>query len=337
MKKISVLSLLIFLMGVFGIYAAGQQDKESKIEKYPSKAIQFIVPAGAGGGTDLSARLLGKYLEKELGVPIVVTNVKGAGGSLGTRQAKDAQPDGYTLSYYNEGTILNKLTGVAEYGMEAFELAGVPLIVDATVLCTSKKIKSFNECIAEAQKNPGKLRVGVETGTYTPLMFTLIQNQKGIKYQLVDTGSLNDSIASLMGGHVDMIQSPLGIVKDYISSGEFNAVAVLSEKRTDFAPEIPTLKELGVDFVLPKYYYLGFPKGTPVEIQEKFRAALKKVVLNPDFKKEATAMNFTVAPELVDADAANEFIRNVEKVFARYQEEMKNIEKDIRIQKSEKK
>ena len=60
-------------------------------------------------------------------------------------------------------------------------------------------------------------------------------------------------------------------------------------------------------------------------------------MLNPDFKKEATAMNFTVAPELVDADAANEFIRNVEKVFARYQEEMKKIEKDIQIQKSEKK
>jgi len=336
MKKIAILGL-VFLWCAAVIFAAGQQSEESRAAKYPTKAIQLIVPAAAGGGTDLSARLVGKYLEKELGSSVVVTNVKGAGGSLGTRQAKEAKADGYTLSYYNEGTILNKLTGVAEYGMESFDLAGIPLIVDATVLCTVKSIKDFSAFVEAAKKNPGKIRVSVETGTYTPLMFTIIQQQKDIRYQLVDTGSLNDSIASLAGGHVEILQSPLGVVKDYIASGEFNVVAVLSDKRSQYAPEIPTLKELGVDFVLPKYYYLGFPKGTPAGVQDKFRAALKKVALNPDFVKEAKAMYFTVSPELVDAAASGKFIADVEKVFMVYQEQMKKYEKDMQIQKAGKK
>ena len=103
---------------------------------YPQKAIQVVVPVGAGGDTDMNARIFGKYMEKELGQPIVVVNVKGGGGTIGMKKVLDAAPDGYTVLFFHGEAMIPKLAGLVDYGIEAFQVAGIGVLDDTTVLAT---------------------------------------------------------------------------------------------------------------------------------------------------------------------------------------------------------
>lgn len=285
--------------------------------QYPGKrTIQLVIPAGAGGGTDVSGRTLLKYLIPEIG-NMVVVNVKGGAGAVGNRQVKDAKPDGYTLGYYNECTVLNQLSKTSEFGMDMYDSYVLTALVETTALTTSSKYKTVEELVEWAKANPGKMKFGMEFGSYNAVLAAAFMIAYGIDGQLIDVGPTIDQIASLAGGHTDVIVSPLGTIKDYIQAGEFSVVAMLNEKRYENAPDIPTLVEKGMDCYLPRYYYFGFPKGCPPEFADKFYAAVEKVSADPNYIKDMEKLEMTI--KYMNPEESKKYVEEATVVFKRYQ------------------
>lgn len=274
--------------------AAGEAETD-----WPKNPVQIIVGANAGGGIDTAARLIAKYMEQELGQPFVVSNVSGGAGSIAATQVKDAKPDGYTMLVCHEALLTNKISGITEFDYDAFASGGLPFKVYTTCLL-SKKYKTFEELNEAAKASPGTIKFGTELATNDTAIIAMLEEKFDEKFQLVDAGAVSDQIAAMMGDHIDFMKAPVGLVKDYVASGDFHILAFFNDERNEDYPDIPTMKEQGVDFVVDKFFFCGFPKDTDPAITRKFTNALKNVCSNPDFLKDARNVQYAVeymAPE----------------------------------------
>ncbi|SMP52552.1 Tripartite-type tricarboxylate transporter, receptor component TctC [Sphaerochaeta associata] len=293
MKK-ALMVVLSILMACSLLFAAGSSEAAVAADlKWPERPIQVYVGANAGGGIDTAARLMGKYLEKELGATIVVSNMSGGAGSIAATKVKESKPDGYTMLVCHEALLTNKISGITDFDYGAFTSGGIALKVFTTCLL-SRDYKSFDELLAAAKSNPGKIKFGTEAATNDTHIIAMMQKEFGTKIQIVDSGAISNQIASMMGGHIDFMKSPVGLVKDYVRTGEFNLLGFFNDNRNSDYPDIPTLKEKGLPFVVDKFFYAGFPKGTPNEIIEKFSSALERVSQNPEFIADAKKIDYAV-------------------------------------------
>lgn len=291
---------------------------------YPEQPIQVVVPAGAGGDTDLNTRLLGKHLEEELGQSIVVSNVNGSGGSVGTRQVMEAEADGYTALSFHDSLLLNNIFGLTDYTYSDYKMAGMGVTDAGNGFFTSKnsKFKDAASLVEYAKANPGEVTVATEMGSLTYIQLLAFQEETGTELNIVDVGGAADKITALLGGRVDIVPTSLGLVKSYVDSGDFIPLGIMAEERLEGAPDVPTFKEQGIDVVFDKVFYFAFPKETPDEVVNTFSDALQRVVENEEYQKAAqdTLLNpvFT-GPE--------ETVQILEEKAARYQELYENSEK----------
>lgn len=316
MKSMRIaLALILASCAVFGAFAQAA---------YPNKPIQVIVPAGAGGDTDLNCRIVGKYLEKELGQPIVVINVNGAGGSLGTRKVKDSAPDGYTALFFHPSMFLNKIMGLVDYSFQDFENAGVAVMDDTNIFVVNaaSPYKNLQDVVQAAKKTPGKVKFATETGGFTHLQVLAFENEAGINLNVVDVGSAAQKIVALLGKQVDVIGISYGIIKDYVASGRFRVVGVMAEKTNPLIPEVKTFKEQGVDMAFPKFFYYLFPKGTPQAIVSRFSSALAKVCADPALKAELNKV--MVSPVYMAPAEATKYMTAQEATYIKYKDLINN-------------
>jgi len=286
------------------------------VAAWPEKTIQIVAPFKAGGDTDFNARVFSKHLRKELGVPLVVVNVDGGGGTLGSRKVKDAAPDGNTVLFYHTAMLVNTASGMVDYTFRDFETVGMAGIEPGSIACVPKKAKwnSFKELIEDSRANPNKLTLTGNMGATTYLTALLI-NRAGGKFNIVDQGGASQRVTALLGGHVDVITNPYGTVKSYIESGEFKALAVLNEQRNPRFPAIPTAKEQGYDVAFQYRYFFMFPKGTPKEIVDKFSAAVEKVVTtNKEYAGEIDKA-YSQVPFFAKKDEALSFLKAQEELI----------------------
>lgn len=287
---------------------------------YPQKPIQVIIPVGAGGDTDVNARVFGKYLEKELGQPVIAVNVKGGGGTIGMKKVLDSAPDGYTVLFYHGEAMIPKLAGMVDYGIDAFQMAGIGILDNTTVLATHKssKFKTMKELVSYAKAHPGEVEFGILTGGYPHLIGIALQEIIGTKLNLVDVGGNAEKTVALKGRKIDLINTQYGLTKDYFTAGDFVNLGLLSNERNPLFPEIPTTKESGFAMEFNKFFFYGMPKATPADVVAKFSAAMKKVVENPDYKAEAA--KFFITPTYMNPSDASAYANNQYKFFAKYQE-----------------
>jgi len=269
--------LRIALFVCLAIFAAAGEGMAAKA--WPEKTVQIIAPFRAGGDTDFNARVYAKYLRQELGAAFVVVNIDGGGGTLGSRKAKDAAPDGYTVLFYHSAMLVNTAAGTADYTFRDFEMVGIAGEEPGNILCVLKKTNYNNlkDLMEESRANPNKLSITGNVGATTYLA-ALLLNQAGGMFNIVDHGGSAQRITALLGGHVDVIINPYGTVKPYLESGEFKALAVLNTQRNPKFSTIPTAKEQGYDAAFQYRYFFLFPKGTPKEIVDKLAGAVQKIV-----------------------------------------------------------
>lgn len=256
---------------------------------WPTKTVQVIVPAGAGGDTDFNARTMAKYFEKLTGKSIVVTNMKGGGGTIATAHVKNATADGNTILFGHTGQlIVNEVAGLADYGFAAFDVSCIAGVDKGTVFVTGKKsgIKSVADLVAKAKANPNTVIYGTELGGYSNLQGLIFQNLAGVNLKIVDTGSASEKITSLLGGRIDLGAITYGPVKDYAASGEMNIIAQFNGERNPLLGNIPTFKEQGVNFVMEKPYIVAFPKGTDPAIVAKMAGIVKQITEQPAYAKD---------------------------------------------------
>lgn len=320
MRKVLFGALFVGLIAVLGACSDSEKASGSEIEgkgkgDYPTKPIEIVVPAGAGGDTDLNTRIMAKYLEKELGTTMVITNVNGAGGTTGTKKVLDAKPDGYTVLSFHNSTLISKILGLADYTFTDFEVAGMGAMDkgNAFIISNDSEFQNLDDLIAFALENPEKVNVATEVGSFTHLQLLAFEEITGTKFNIVDVGGASDKITALLGGRIDIIPTQVGLVNSYIESGDFRALGIMSEERLKAAPDVLTFKEQGVDLVMDKFFFWGFPEDTPEEIVETFTNALEKVVANEEYQNEIGKS--MVEPVYLNPTEANELMAKDEKFY----------------------
>lgn len=323
-KHLMVLALLLVLTCTANLFATGTTEATPAASDaaagYPAKAIQMIIPVGAGGDTDLNARLFSKYLEKELGQSIAVVNVSGGGGTIGMQRVLDSDADGYTALFYHGEAMIPKIAGLVDYGIDAFDMVGIGLLDDTTVLAThpGMPFKTLPEFIAYAKANPGKVEFGMMTGGYPHLVGIVLEKEAGIDLNLVDVGGNAAKTVALKGRKTQVINTQYGLTQDYFKSGDFVVLGLTSKQRNPLFPNVPTTAEQGLPLEFNKFFFIGMPKGTPKAIIDKFSAAMKRVVENPDYQAEAA--KYFVTPTYMGPEEASKHAQQVYENFVQYQD-----------------
>lgn len=273
MKKV-LLALLVVLVAVSGAFA----------EWKPTTTVSIIVPAGAGGNTDLSARVFAKHAKEISGVDFIVVNANGAAGSIAADQVRSAAPDGHTFLYGHNLVNVANVAGITDYNYSAFKL-GPTFAKDPAqqFYVNPKKYKNLEEFIKAAKEKPGELVACTEVGAYTYYEILKFQQLAGIELDLVDYGSNSDKIVGMLSGQVDMMPGAYINCKDYLASGQFAALGVPSAERYDLIKDIPTFKEQGIDLVYPDCdFSFYFPKETPDEVIKWYENIVQEMQKKPE-------------------------------------------------------
>ena len=243
----SFVMLLVITIFIFTSTVCAQ-EKGSEGEKYPTKAIDVIVAYSAGGGTDTGARLLKPYLEKELGVPINIINITGAGGWVGWTELIKSNPDGYTIGFVNTPSFT---TGYAnpEFKRDPDSLDKIVPIANhvqdtaAWAVLANSPFDSVGDIFEYAKENPGTLSI-TTTGPYSQHhMMALDVNELGYEIVIIHTAGAGEATTMVLGGHVDILSASVGELKRLADEGTVKILAVADTERHQFLPEIPTFKE----------------------------------------------------------------------------------------------
>jgi tripartite-type tricarboxylate transporter receptor subunit TctC len=253
---------------------------------YPDRPVKLIVPWAAGGDTDAIFRPFGQQMQKHLGSPVVIANVTGASGTAGAREAKGSPPDGYTLYAVHDYIHSTYYTGVADVAYTDFEpvcsVSNTPSVLTAS---PKTKWSSWQELAADAKARPGQITVGATLGSTSHFFPALIEKASGVKFKYVSYEGLAPRMNAILGGHIDLTDSNL-TQKGKVDAGQLKFLAVATEKRLPDAPNVPTLKELGVNVVYAVTRGVLVPKGTPAEVTAKLEAACHKATSEPKFAED---------------------------------------------------
>ena len=249
---------------------------------YPSKPIKLVVPFAPGGPNDVAARLVAPYLSERLKTPVVVINIAGAGGRIGSKAVATAAADGYTVMI--GGTNLNVVLPAAFKGLDydpVKDLAPVGAIAtDAMLLAIhpALPVKTVAEFVQYSKRNPGKVNAGSAPGIGPHFVIELFKLRTGADMAFVPYKGAAPAIQDALGGHLSMTVTNKAVLLPLIQKGQLRALAVTSPSRLADLPNVPTLKESGV-LGMPSinWYGLMAPAATPPALLAKLRAALRDV------------------------------------------------------------
>lgn len=263
---------------------------------YPDRPVKLIVPWPAGGDTDNIFRPFAPLLQKHLGQTVVIANVGGASGTKGAKEAKDSPADGYTLYAVHDYIHSTYYTGVADVQYTDFE--PICLIAStASVLTASPKTPwhDWKGLLSDAKARPGQISVGATLGSTSHFFPALIEKAAGIKFKYVSYEGLAPRMNAILGGHIDLTDSNM-TQKGKVEAGQLKFIAIATEKRSPEMPNVPTLKELGVNVVYDVNRGVLVPKGTPEDVQAKLESSCAAAAKEPAFaqamKLQATDVRY---------------------------------------------
>ena len=253
---------------------------------YPSQTIEIYVPANPGGQTDASARVIAEHMKKYLGGDIVVINQAAGGGTVAFETVKNAKPDGYKLLYFHQALHTARAAKKMDDDTRSLRAIGIFSAVDEALVVSAKAPwNNLKDFVEDAKNNPGKLKFGAELGGTTHFMGGMLAQAAGIELQILDVGSESDRVTALLGGQIDMAVTSVSNALNYLKSGDFKILAVISEERSTVAPEIPTAKEQGYDVVFPIVHTLYGPKDLPDSIVEAWNKATIELAKDPAYNE----------------------------------------------------
>ena len=255
------------------------------LAEYPEKPGEVIVGYSAGGGTDVMARTVAQFLEKELNGSVVVKNMPGAGGQIGFTEVAKAAPDGYTLGTFNLPAAL-ALTHDrdADYDVNSYTyLANFVEDPNTITVAASSPFQTLGELLDAAKADPGAITLGLSSlGGNDHFGANMIAAAAGAEFTLVPFKGASNARTAIMGGHVAGGTMTLGQTTNF--PDELRVLAVLAGERSPFRPEVPTAKELGFDVQMSSLRGIVAPAGMDEAMADQLRAALTAVNANPDFQ-----------------------------------------------------
>lgn len=294
MEKTLKVLLICLVVAMFSLWGT---EYNILAGEYPEKPVKLIVPWKAGGDTDVLMRIIAHYAGKYLGQPMVVVNVGGVGGTLGARQGKDAKPDGYTLTATHESVITSYIVGVAEFNYSQFQpianMIATPAIVAARPDASWNNMKDL---VTEAKKKPGEIKFGATLGSTSHFFPLMIAYEAGIEFKIVGYEGTADRQTALLGGFIDLGESNPASGKKYFEAKKLKGLGIARAQRHPMLPDIPTLKEQGLNVIFEVNRGICAPLNTPIPIVDKLVAAFKKASADHELiekiKEHGTLVNF---------------------------------------------
>jgi tripartite-type tricarboxylate transporter receptor subunit TctC len=283
--------------------------------QFPDKGLTLIVAYGAGGGTDVTARLLAKDLEKTIGQSVTVRNITGGGGWNGWSAIASANPDGYTIGYINIPNMyagyLDRKVGRKE-SLESF----TPLMNHVTDYCIwavrpDSPYKSVGDVVAAAKKNPGSISVTAHGfGNDDHLAILAMQNTAGVEFKVVHNKSTATSKSQVLGGHVDILGGNLSEVAAEAKAGELRVLGVMAKSKSKFLPNVRTFKEQGYDQVWSVSRGISGPADLPDHLKAQLIGFLEKTISSQEHRQQAEKLS--LEPEIVKGDEYRQFLKTTE-------------------------
>lgn len=259
---------------------------------FPSKALTIVVPFSAGGTTDILARVVGQYMSKDLGQPVIIDNRPGAGGNIGAQMVARAAADGYTLLM---GTVGTHAINQSLYKKMPFDpikdfqpLTRVALVPNLLVAHPSQPFKTVKELIAHAKANPGKVNFASSgSGTSIHLSAEMFNQMAGVDMQHIPYKGSAPALNDLLGGQTAIMFDNMPSVIGHVRAGKLRPIAVTTPQRSRALPDVPTIAESGVPgYSATSWFGLLAPAGTPAPVVARLNASILKALADAEVKKK---------------------------------------------------
>ena len=282
-------------------------------QAWPAKPIRFVVPYPPGGSNDVLTRITAQAMAPGLGQPIVIDNRGGAGGMIGADNVAKSPPDGYSIvnvqaSFTANAALRPKMAydPIADFAYIGMMARG-PLLA---VVHPSLPVKNIRELIALAKAKPGQINYGsTGTGGHNHLATELFRRMAGINIVHVPYKGVAPALTDLMGGHTQLVMTSLPSAMTQVQAGRLKALAVGSEKRSSFMPEMPTISESGVPGYMAEFWWgLAAPARTPPDIVNRLTTELSKALQSAELKQRFASEG--AEPSVMSREQFTGFVKN---------------------------
>lgn len=287
---------------LLGAMLAGMVPQAARAE-YPEKPITLVIPYPAGGVTDLVARALADSMTRQLGRAVVPLNRPGAGATIGGNAVASSAPDGYTLGFFPTAAAspeVFRFQYSAPY--QTTDLKAVSSVAGTAMsfaVRADSPIKSMKDVVDLARKNNGMLIGTPGQQTLPSMIMVLMGKKEGVKLEDAAFGGDAKTLPAILGGHVQVGAIDYSAIRPSVEAGKIRVLAVCTDRRVDFLPNVPTVVELG--YQLPYVSALGVfgPKALPADVVNRLDAAVARISKDPQFIEKMRSM--TVQPLYMDS------------------------------------
>jgi tripartite-type tricarboxylate transporter receptor subunit TctC len=272
----------------------------ARAQTYPARPVRLVVGYAAGGGTDITARLIAQWLSERLGQQFVVENRAGAATNIGTEAVAHATADGYTVLLVHTANAINatlyeKLN--FNFIRDIIPVAGIMRVPGVMVVNPSLPAKTVSQFIAYAKANPGKINMASGgAGGPDHMSGELFKTMTGVKMLHVPYRGLSPALTDLLAGQVQVIFSSLPAAIEYIKADKLRALAVTTATRFEGMPDVPTVGDTVPNYDASQWYGIGAPKNTPGEVVDKLNEEINAALADPKMKARLADLGGTVLP-----------------------------------------
>ena len=284
------------LLGTLGVFSA----LSAAAQNYPVRPITLIVPWGAGGGTDATARIIGSLLEKDLGQPVNVVNRTGGSGVVGHAAIASAQPDGYTIGLATVEIGMMHWQGLTDLTSASYTPIGLVNADPAGVqVRADSPYKTVNELLAAIKANPGKFKASGtgQGGIWHLAIAGLLRDQKIDPAALpwVPSNGAAPGLQDMKAGGIEVAPVSLPEARSLIDAGKVKSLAIMNDKPSALYPNVPTLKAAtGSDWTMAAWRGIVAPKGLPAPVRDKLADAVRKVATSKEYNDFMSSRGFGV-------------------------------------------
>jgi tripartite-type tricarboxylate transporter receptor subunit TctC len=289
---------------VWAAAAASLMSAAAAALDYPTRPVRVIVPVAAGGGADITGRLIAQWLSERLHQQFIVENRAGGGTNIGTEAVAHASADGYTLLHINithsiNPTLYEKLS--YSFARDLVPVAGIVSVSNVIEIHPSVPATTVPEFIAYAKANPGKINMGsAGNASSSHMAGELFKMLAGVNLVHVPYRGQGPAMTDLLGGQLQVIFATTPGTTEFVRSGKLRALGVTTASRTELLPEVPPIADFVPGYEMSQWYGIAAPKGTPAEIIDKLNREINAAFADPRMKARLADVGGTVLPGTPD-------------------------------------
>lgn len=283
-----------------GLLCGQSASAAEKPKDYPNRPVTIMVGFGAGGSSDVGVRILAEALKKVIGQPVLVENKPGAGSQVMLTDFKNnAKPDGYTMALINIPqiqTIVFDPTRKAAFAITDFQPVANHVQDPGAILVRAESpFRTLEDLLSEAKAKPGRVKASTTgIGSDDHLAVLDVQRKANVRFNIVHLQDTPTALKNALGGHIDVDFDNVGGFLPTAKSGQARILAVMDDRRFPDLPDVPTMREKGIDVVSSSTRGYVFPAGTPMEIVKYMSEAIRKAMDDPDHVKRMKESGLTL-------------------------------------------